>query len=190
MEPLVWAILLLLLGFGMILLDVFIPSGAVLSILGLVAIVAAIVVGFSSDLLLGTALLVTSTILLPLIAMLAIRFWPQTPIGRWILLHPARPNGQPEDDALKNLIGKRGRSKTKMLPSGAIVIDGRRYDAVSCGMPIDAGQPVQVVALRMRRLVVRPAAEAPPAQAAEPQELLSRPIDTLGGDPFEDDLLA
>jgi membrane-bound serine protease (ClpP class) len=84
------------------------------------------------------------------------------------------------------MIGKRGSAKTKMLPSGVVVIEGRTYDAVSEGMPIEAGQPIQVVAVRTNRIVVRSAdSEQPPG---EDSDVLSRPIDTVGPDPFEDPL--
>ena len=43
-----------------------------------------------------------------------------------------------------------------MLPSGMVVIDGKTYDAVSEGVPIEAEQTVLVVGVSTQRLVVRP----------------------------------
>ena len=43
-----------------------------------------------------------------------------------------------------------------MLPSGSIEIGGKVLDAVSNGVPVDAGDGVEVVAVRSNALVVRP----------------------------------
>ena len=97
----------------------------------------------------------------------------------------------PHFRSLRELVGKVGKAKSLMLPSGAIVIDGRVIDAVSEGMAIEAGQSVKVVEVRANRVVVRPLTPEEEQQLARQQEdspddLLSRPIDTLGLDPFDD----
>ena len=191
MEPVVWSILLLLIGVVLIFLEIFVPSGGVLSLLAALSAVAAIVVAFTGGPRLGATVLLAAAILTPLVISLAVRWWPHTPLGRMILIQQP----ESEDDVLPDsepyhlrdeMIGKRGAAKTKMLPSGAVVIQGHTYDAVSEGMPIEAGQPIQVVAVRTNRIVVRPAeSEQPPN---EENDLLSRPIDTVGPDPFEDPL--
>ena len=62
-------------------------------------------------------------------------------------------------------------------------VDDRDYDAVSEGMPIDQGQRVRVVDVRTCRIVVRPVSdEEPEAQEPATEDLLSRPIDSLGLD--------
>jgi hypothetical protein len=100
----------------------------------------------------------------------------------------ARPDeslgGDDEEELLRTLIGKRGRAKTKMLPSGAVVIDGQTYDAATEGLPLEAGQPVEVIAAQFKRLVVRPVENdaTPPPLVAEEVE---RPYES----PFEDPLL-
>jgi hypothetical protein len=105
----------------------------------------------------------------------AIRWWPDTPIGRMILIQrPQSPQEVlPQTEAyvsLDKLVGQRGLAKGTMLPSGLVVIDGKTYDAVSEGVAIEAGQPVVVVQISTQRLVVRPDAtiraelvEAPPS---------------------------
>ena len=192
MEPVIWAVLLLVIGLALIMLDIFLPSGALLSIMGLFAILAAVIVGFLDSIVLGSTILIVSTVILPIIGMLAVRLWPHTPLGRWILLQPPRPDEHAEADlnvALKSLIGRRGRAKTPMLPSGLIVVEGRTYDATSLGMAIEPGQPVEIVEVRARRLMVRPTAESPSA-SDDDAEPLSKPVDTIGGDPFVNDPFA
>jgi hypothetical protein len=42
-----------------------------------------------------------------------------------------------------------------MVPSGSVLIDGKTYDAVSEGLPIEPNQPVIVVNVSTQRLIVR-----------------------------------
>jgi hypothetical protein len=74
-----------------------------------------------------------------------------------------------------------------MLPGGSITIDRRSYEAVSLGMAIDERSPVEVVDVRIGRLVVRPCESADEevptdSRADKAEDLLSRPIDSLGID--------
>jgi hypothetical protein len=71
-----------------------------------------------------------------------------------------------------------------MLPAGAIILDGRTVDAVSEGMPIEAGQMVRVVEVRANRVVVRPLDDEIPSASAE--DPLRRPIDSVAPDPFHE----
>ena len=198
MEPLFWSLLLLLLGIFLIVLEVFIPSGGVLSVLAAVSVVAAVCVAFTGGMVQGASVLLAATLLVPLVIAAAIRWWPQTPMGRMILIPRPKserdvlPDGKPYRER-EQLVGRFGRAKTPMLPSGAIVVGGRTFDAVSLGMAIEPGVPVKVVAIRTNRIVVAPAEEhqlqaarADDETAAE--DVLSRPIDSLGLDPLDDPL--
>lgn len=161
MTPLGWALLLLALGFLFLVLEFFVPSGGLLAVLCALSLLAAIVVGFVGGLGSGLAILLTVCVLVPLGVAAALRWWPVTPIGRRILIQRPRSDEEvlPETPAyreLKEMIGRRGRSKGLMLPGGLVVIDGKTYDAVSEGVPIEPNQPVVVVNVSTQRLVVRP----------------------------------
>jgi membrane-bound serine protease (ClpP class) len=124
---------------------------------------------------------------IPVVLVLAFKYWPKTSMGRRIMLD-APPSGavlpeDPEKEFLKNLVGRVGKTKCKMLPSGIVFIDGRKIDAVSEGMPIEVNQEVRVIQVRGKRVVVRPLDEdAPSPTAANP---LRRPIEELIEDPFD-----
>ena len=94
----------------------------------------------------------------------------------------------PDDEVYrkwKSLIGRRGVAKTKLLPSGAVIIDGETFDAFSEGMAIEPGQPVRVIAVRTNRIVVR-LEEGSPVDFALGADLLSRPAAALGLGPMDD----
>ena len=187
--PWAWAILLLVVGLAVALLEVFIPSGGILSVLSGASIVAAIVVGFGDPRpWVGFAILATAAVGLPTVVVLALRWWPSTPFGRRVLLRVPRGEDvlpdSPRQRSLKELIDRVGYAKSRMLPSGAVTVDGRTIDAVSEGMPIEPGQRVRVIEVHGNRVVVRPVDDEPPSEA-DPDPL-ARPIDTVSSDPFED----
>lgn len=187
MGYLAWAIVLILVALGLGFLELLLPSGGVLGFLTVVALVAAIVMAFQAGPLPGIVVLATTVVGVPTLVVLALRWWPHTPIGRRFL--PPIPGGDEvlPDDAdrrqLRDLVGRAGTAKSKMLPSGAVLIDGRTVDAVSEGVAIEAGQPIRVVQVRGMRVVVRPIDAASPPPEAARDDILSRPADSLGIDP-------
>lgn len=190
MTPLGWALLLLALGFLFLVLEFFVPSGGLLAVLCALSLLAAIGVGFVAGLGSGLAILLTVCGLVPLGVMAALRWWPKTPIGRRILI--PRPSSAdevlPETPAYRELtalIGRRGRSKGLMLPGGLVVIDGKTYDAVSEGVPIEPNQPVVVVNVSTQRLVVRPdLGPDRPSATAGPSSKPADPLRQELPDPF------
>lgn len=159
---LTWAVILLLLGIIILIAEFFIPSSGILGVLATLAIIGAITLGFMHSLAAGTAFVVAAIIVVPIVLLGAIKYWPHTPMGRSILITPPADQDDvlpetPTYRKLPELIGQRGLAKTEMLPGGTVEIQGKRYDAVSEGMPIDAGQPVLVVRIETQRVVVRPA---------------------------------
>jgi membrane-bound ClpP family serine protease len=179
-----WAIVLLAGGFGLAILEVFFPSAGILGFLSVCAMVAAIVVAFQgpNGVAVGFGILASAIFGLPIVVALALKYWPRTAIGRRILLAaPTEEEVLPETSRhkrLRALIGQVGTAKSKMLPSGAVVIDGRTVDAVSEGMAVEPGQLVRVIEVRGNRVVVRLVDEETPSEDAE--DPLARPLDSLG----------
>jgi len=191
MELWVWAILLLVIGLALAVAEVFVPSGGLIGFLAFCALVGAVLVAFLDDPLIGLITLAVSIVGVPTALALGLRWWPYTPIGRRVMLAVPEPEEVMPDDPrrrnLKSLVGREGRAKSKMLPSGAVTIDGRTIDAVSEGVPIEPGQPVRVVAVHGVEVIVRPIEEAADRQdLPSADDLLSRPIDAVIPDPFED----
>lgn len=194
MEAFFWPLMLILLGVILLVLELFVPSGGALGVFAAIAFIAAVGVGYYENPYVGTTSLGMIAVLLPIFLAVFAHLWPKTPIGKLMLLRRT-----PEEDAsllvddeeqqLRRLIGRRGRAKTKMLPSGAVQIDGQLYDAVSEGLAIDAGQPVEVIAQRLRHLVVRPVENDATPRPETPEDLLAKPAEDFGVSPFEDPLL-
>jgi membrane-bound serine protease (ClpP class) len=197
MDPLAWSICLLITAIALIAIELFVPSGGLLGFLSAVAVLASVIVAFTAGPRTGLLMLVVTIVVVPAVLASAVRWWPHTPIGRLMLVaRPEHPDDVLPDTeeyrGLKSLIGKVGKSKSKMLPSGAIVIEGRTYDAVSEGMAIDAGVFVKVVAVKTNRIVVRATDQTmtsvPLSSSNEAADVLSQPIDSLGIEGFDEPL--
>jgi membrane-bound ClpP family serine protease len=176
MSPLTWSILLLAVGLVFLVLEFFIPSGGALAVVCALSFLASIIVGFVAGPWTGTAVLLGVCLIVPAAVSATVRWWPDTPVGRMMLIRPPRTADEvlPETVAyrgLKELVGRRGHSKGLMLPSGSVIIDGKTYDAVSEGMPIEAHEPIIVVNVSTQRLIVR-ADHGPPAEEPIPARVL------------------
>src|SRR5262249_24621406 len=117
----------------------------------------------------------------PAVVGAAFKYWPKTPMGKAFLGElPSEEEVKP-DDPRRSLVGRVGIAKSKMLPSGSVLIDGQLVDAVSQGLAIDPGEPVIVVEVRANRVMVRPA-RAHEVRTADmrPDDVLSRPIEDFG----------
>ena len=193
MDPVYWSIILIVLGFFVILIELFIPSAGVLGIVAAVLLISGVIVGFTQSLAVGGTMLLITALMLPILFVLMIKIWPHTPIGRRILIGPittddVMPQGE-ELDEMRQLVGRIGMARTKMLPSGMIMIDDKKFDAVSDGLPIDQGQTIKVVSVKGHRITVTPYEGSIGEEGAIPvrdDDLLSQPIEDLGIEPLDD----
>ncbi|MCA9232171.1 MAG: hypothetical protein KDA57_16100 [Planctomycetales bacterium] len=189
LDPISWAVILLLVGCALVVLEVFIPSGGILSFLAVAAFVASLAMAFRRDTTTGLSFLVLTVIAVPLVVALAFKYWPHTPMGKAFLGEVPTEADLRSDDPRRDLVGRVGVAKSKMLPSGAVQIDDQLVDAVSQGAAIDVGSAVVVVEVRANRVVVRLADEQEARQAAiDPSEMLSKPIEELGLESLDESL--
>jgi membrane-bound ClpP family serine protease len=155
-----WALLLLLIGLGCIVLEMFIPSAGMLGVLAALALITSLVMGFASGPWAGVALTLAVTVLVPVVLALAVKYWPRTPLGKMIMLRrPRSPDDVlPDTEAyrgMRSLVGATGVAVSDMYPGGIVAIGNRQYEAIASGQSIEAGQAVKVVGLEMQRLMVR-----------------------------------
>lgn len=186
-----WSFLLLLFGLGLAVLEVFFPSGGILGFLCIVALGTSVAFGFMNGAVVGVIMLLIGLIGLPVVVLGALYWLPKTRFGRHLLLDlPTSDEVLPQSERreqLRSLLGKRGKAKSRMMPSGAVKIDGKIFDAVAEAAAVDEGDWIEVIEFQGNRLVVRPLTEEE-IQAAEASTVeegsgsLNRPID----DPFEE----
>jgi len=187
-----WAILLMLIGFALVVLEVFIPSGGIIAILSGIALIAALVMAFQESSttgpMIGFIFAVVTVFAVPSIIALAFKLWPKTPMGRAFLGELPTDEEVLPEESRRELVGHVGVARTKMLPSGAVEIDGQMIDAVSQGQAIEPGTYVVVAEVRANRVVVRPAGKDQRPGHQNPNDILARPIDELGIESLDDPL--
>ncbi|RMF87735.1 MAG: hypothetical protein D6741_20210 [Planctomycetota bacterium] len=163
MDTWIWPVLMVFVGLALAILELFFVSHGILSVLAVLSLITAVVMGFMYSTLLGEILLTVSMLGIPGFVVLAIYIWPRTPIGRRVLLPEVSEEtvlpDNPQLKALQSLVGEVGLTKASLLPSGPVEINGRTYDALSEGSAIEAGVPVRVVAVQGAWIVVRPLAD-------------------------------
>ena len=178
----------------MIFLELFVPSAGVLGLVAAICLISGIIVGFIDDVQTGFVVLLSILVMLPIMFAAMVKIWPHTPIGKRILIGPVAMEdvelqGEYYDE-IKSLKGRLGVAKTKMLPSGIVVVDGKKFDAVTDGLPIDEGETVKVISAKGNRVVVSKydgenldTANLP---ATDAHDLLSKPLEELGLDAIDE----
>jgi membrane-bound ClpP family serine protease len=190
LDPLLaWSITLMLIGCSLIVMEVFIPSGGIIGILAAISFIGSIVIAFQRGPGTGFAMTLSAVCAVPVLLGLAFKIWPKTPMGKAFLGElPSEAEVTPEDPR-RALIGRVGVARSKMLPSGAVEIDGQMVDAVSQGQAIEPGTYVVVSEVRANRVVVRPAGKDQRPGQVNPNDLLSRSIEELGIESLDDPLV-
>ena len=156
-----YAILALLYVLGVILLvaEVFIPSGGLLTLAAVAVLIAAVVTTFRHGTTAGVVAIVSCAVMLPAALIGLLKNIHRLPVGKHAA--PPNPTARAKGDAasvdeLTALVGRCGRSLTPLRPVGTCEFDGRRiYCIAEMGM-IDKDMPVQGCGLvNGKDLVVR-----------------------------------
>jgi membrane-bound ClpP family serine protease len=160
MTTLLWVVALLVLGLGVMVLEVFVPSGGILGFVSIAALVAAVATAFlEQGATAGMASLAVVVLAVPAVLAMAFRWFPETPLGRRVL--PPAPEAAdvlPDLERrrhVRDLVGHMGRTVSELLPWGRVEIDGEAVDAVSEGGPIEVGAAIEAVGVQGTALVVR-----------------------------------
>lgn len=160
MGPVELAILFAVLGFLLIVADLFIPSGGVLSGAGALAMMASIVCCFMVSTRLGALAAVVVLVLSPFAVLLFLRVWPNTFVGKRMTLTAVATTGTAPAPLPQRTLrpGDRGVAMSELRPAGVCEFDGERVEAISDRGLIEPGTAVVVVSIEDHRPVVRPVA--------------------------------
>lgn len=185
-DPWIWAILLLFVGMALVVMDIFLPSGGIFAFLAVCSIIGAVWLGFSHNSAVGVGILAGAVVGSVVAVVVALKYWPSTSLGKQMLLQvPTSSDVLPENSprrALEGMVGRVGHAKSPMLPSGIVAVDGVTLDAISEGLPVEAGQRVRVVEVRGNRIVVRGLSDQTNDDAE--QDPLAQPVDWESPEPF------
>ena len=162
------AVVLLVMGFLLILAEIFFVSFGILGLSSAGCFILSFFMAYRAGGPWMLALfIVLAVVLVPTVLAMAFKWMPRTRWGKKLV----RENPKYEDvtatgvpKELESLVGKRGVTVTRCRPSGVAEIDGKRVDVVAEGMMIDLDRPVEVVRVEGSRVVVRRTGEESKAQ--------------------------
>ena len=155
--------LMVALGTGLLICEVFIPSAGILTIASIICYVAATFCAWRGWYQAGATTwwwgyVFGMVILLPSVICGAVYILPKTSYGKAVLAVPQTLEEvtpfREEEARLSSLINVRGQSATMFSPGGMVQIGHEKFHAESnCGL-INAGQDVVVVGVKGNRLIV------------------------------------
>lgn len=126
-------------------MEIFVPGG-VLGVMGGLALLIAVVLGFAAfGPQQGLLAAVSIFIFLAITIALWIVLLPKTRIGKTLTLSSDAGSFRSSNISTANLLGKEGVAVTPLGPSGIARIDGRRMDVLAEGKWIEAGATIRVV---------------------------------------------
>ncbi len=196
MDPFFVALLLYCLALVLAFVDLFIPSGGMLLIMATAAALGAVLFGFRSGSTMGMTMLTIVVATVPVFAYAAIKIWPNTPLGKRIILslpNHAKPVAQATSSPVDSLVGSVHQAESALMPTGQLRIGHRYFNAVAETGIVEAGQNVEIVEFKERNLVVRitdaepnlPGQKSAEARVDDHRSLLDLPADELGIDSLD-----
>lgn len=160
---LLWGIGLFAIAGLLLFLEVFLPSGGVIGAASAIAAIAGVVAFFRHSTMWGLSSILALMVLAPAAIAFAFKIWPNTPIGRRLIL--GDEDVQPDEETTKRiekeraereaLLNATGVAVTDLRPGGAVQVGGKRYDALVEGPPLEAGEKIRVVGFETGQVKVR-----------------------------------
>lgn len=179
MDHLTIALVLIGLGVLMLLAEILMPTGGILVVAALFFFACAVgIIMYYGSTIEAVVAVVGLAVGLPAAGYVAVSAWRRMSLDNVLedaTAAPVPPVVVPEIGTLK---GRTGKTVSPLRPSGSVEFDGKRVDAMTEGMMLDAGVWVRCVDVRRGQVIVRkmeePAdapllgPEAAPARKAEP----------------------
>ena len=153
-----WSVILFILGFLLVIVEMFNPGFGVPGALGIVFLIVGVIVTAETveqGILMGVVILAILAVMLTIVLYSASK----GRLSKKLILKDAtdRQSGFSGTEDMKYLLGKSGKTVTPLRPAGCADLGGVRLDVVTRGEFIDKDVPVTVVEVEGNRIVVEPA---------------------------------
>jgi len=155
---LAFAVFLYLACAALIIAEVFVPSGGLISICALACLIGGIVIFFHHGATTGWAGVIVAVIMIPFVLVIAYKLFPQTRFGKSVTLTPPkRQQGDavPDTAELKEMLGAVGEVLTPLRPVGMCDFSGQRIECVAESGYVDKGKKVKVIDVESTQVTVR-----------------------------------
>ena len=154
MTPYILPVLLQLLGLVVIVVEIFVPSLGLLSVMAAGIFFYSLYLVFSTiSFSMGMVFLGVDILLIPVVLVMGFKALGASSLS----LHKKMSRSDGVFSQAPDLVswkGKQGEAITDLRPSGTVMLEGKRLDAVTDGEYVDAGTPVVVTLVSGNRIVV------------------------------------
>ncbi len=143
---------------ALVMAEVFVPSGGLISICSLACLIGGIVIFFKHSTTAGAIGIIVAIIMIPTVLVIAYKIFPKTRFGRAVTLTPPkRQKGDaiPDTDEIKDLLGTVGVVLTPLRPVGMCDFSGQRVECVAESGYLDKDTKVKVIDVESTQLTVR-----------------------------------
>ncbi|NOW92539.1 membrane-bound ClpP family serine protease [Clostridium beijerinckii] len=152
----VLTVLLLVVGFGLVLLEMHIPGFGVPGIAGAICLILAVVLtaeNFAQALVMALGILAILGIMLGVV----LTFFTKGKLFKPLILpdEQKKEHGYISSSDLDYLLGKTGVAVTDLRPTGSVDIDGVKFDVISEGEYIRKGTNVEIFKVSGVKLLVK-----------------------------------
>ena len=153
-ESIILPVVLQMAGVLIIIAEIFIPSGGVLSIIAAGFLGYSLFIVFTS-MPAGTGFLFLGAdiIIIPVLVIAGLKIIARSPAALRTELSSDQ-GVTSQDPELINFIGKEGVAVTDLRPSGIAKIDGKRVDVVSRGEYLEKDTPIKVYSVTGNQIIV------------------------------------
>jgi len=148
-------IILQLAGVVVIIAEIIIPSGGILSIVALGVFGYSLFIVFNEiSMTIGFAFVAADLILIPVLVIVGLKLLARSPATLRKTL--SRKEGvSSQSSELESYVGTQGNAVTDLRPAGIAVINGKRVDVVTRGEYLDKDSAIIVTAVTGNQIIVR-----------------------------------
>ena len=161
---LVFAVFLYLACAALIIAEVFVPSGGLISICAVTCLIGGAVIFFRHSTTIGWVGVIIAVIMIPSVLVIAYKMFPKTRFGKSVTLTPPqRQQGDaiPDTPELKELLGAEWLVLTPLRPVGMCDFSGQRVECVAESGYVDKDKKVKVIDVESTQLTVRVIEDGP-----------------------------
>jgi membrane-bound ClpP family serine protease len=155
---LAFAVLLYVLFVALLVAEVFVPSGGLISVCAALCLIAGTYIFFKHSTVAGVAGVIFGVIMIPSVLGYAYKVFPHTRFGKSVTLAPPeRQQGDavPDTPELKELLGAVGVVHTPLRPVGMCDFAGHRVECVAESGYVDKNKKIKVINVESTQLTVR-----------------------------------
>ncbi len=166
-SPIIWAFIFIGIALVLFFIEVFVPSGGLLALVGAISVLASLIAFYIHDA--NTGLIATGIYIVfgPVLVWIAFKIWAASPLAKRMILggiveedneeamQRSKARIEERQAELQLLVGQQGDSITVLRPIGVVRINGQRIDAMAETGSIEANAAIEVVSVYDNQIKVR-----------------------------------